>query len=67
MSQSITENLAENTQNNTNLKTEVKSELSSLEAKLQDIMATQEALKNRIAGFEEQIQKLSIAPPSQED
>ena len=59
MSQSVTENLAENTQNNTNLKNEVKSELSSLEAKLQDLIATQEAIKNRITGFEEQIQKLS--------
>ena len=66
ISQSINENLAENTQNSINLKTEVKTELSSLEAKLQDLIATQEALKSRITGFEEQIQKLSVAPPPQE-
>ena len=66
MSQSVTENLAENTQNNTNLKNEVNTELSGLEAKLQDLIATQEAIKNRITGFEDQIQKLSVAPPPQE-
>ena len=67
MSQSVTENLAENMQNNSNLKNEVKSELSGLEAKLQDLIATQEAIKNRITGFEDQIKKLSIAPPPQEN
>ena len=61
MSQAITQNLAENTQNNTT----ITSGLSGLETKLQDIVVTQEALKNRIAGFEEQIQKLSIAPPQE--
>ena len=54
MSQSILQTLTENTQN----KTIVQSGLSGLEAKLKDIEATQETLKNRITGFEEQIQKL---------
>jgi hypothetical protein len=58
MSQSILQTLTENTQN----KTIVQSGLSGLEAKLKDIEATQETLKNRITGFEEQIQKL---PPTQ--
>ncbi len=67
LSQNITTNLAENIQNNTNLKTEVTSEISGLQAKLQEIVTTQETLKNRIAGFDEQIQKLSVAPPPQQD
>jgi chromosome segregation ATPase len=58
MSQTITANFTENMQNNTN----IISGLSNLSAKLQEIMSTQESLKNRITGFEEQIQKLSIAP-----
>lgn len=62
MSKTITKNLSVNTQNNVT----ITSGLSGLEAKLQDIMATQESLKNRIAGFEEQIQKLSVAQPQQE-
>ncbi len=62
MSQTITQNVSENTQNNIT----ITSGLSGLEIKLQDIVATQEALKNRIAGFEEQIQKLSVIPPQQE-
>ena len=61
MSQTITQNLAENTQN----KSTITSGLSGLEVKLQDIVATQETLKNRIAGFEEQIQKLAVAPPQE--
>ncbi len=62
MSKTITKNLSVNTQNNVT----ITSGLSGLEAKLQDIVATQESLKNRIAGFEEQIQKLSVAQPQQE-
>ena len=54
MSQSILQTLTENTQN----KTTLHSGLSGLEAKLKDIEATQETLRNRITGFEEQIQKL---------
>jgi chromosome segregation ATPase len=54
MSQSILQTLTENTQNNTT----IHSGLSGLEAKLKDIEATQETLRNRITGFEEQIQKL---------
>jgi chromosome segregation ATPase len=61
MSQTITEKLAENTQNNTT----VLSGLTGLEAKLKDIEATQEALRTKIATFEEQIQKLATAPPPQ--
>jgi chromosome segregation ATPase len=54
MSQSILQILTENTQN----KTTIHSGLSGLETKLKDIEATQETLRNRITGFEEQIQKL---------
>ena len=54
MSQSILQTLTENTQN----KSTIHSGLSGLEAKLKDIEATQETLRNRITGFEEQIQKL---------
>jgi DNA-binding MarR family transcriptional regulator len=59
MSQAITENLGENTQNNVTLL----SGLTGLEDKLKDIESTQETLKSKIAGFEEQIQKLSTASP----
>jgi len=62
MSKTITKNSSVNTQNNIN----ITSGLSGLEIKLQDVVATQESLKNRIAEFEEQIQKLSVAPPQQE-
>ncbi len=61
MSQTITQNTSENTQNHTT----VLSGLSGLEAKLKDIADTQETLKNKIAGFDEQIQKLSVAPPQE--
>jgi chaperonin cofactor prefoldin len=61
MSQAITEKLAENTQNNTT----VLSGLTGLEAKLKDIETTQEALRTKIATFEEQIQKLATTPPPQ--
>lgn len=40
----------------------VLSGLNGLEAKIKDIEAVQETVKTRIAGFEEQIQKLSAAP-----
>ena len=36
--------------------------LSGLEAKIRDIEATQETVKTRIEGFDEQIQKLASAP-----
>jgi len=36
--------------------------LSGLEAKLKDIEAIQETMRNRITGFEEQIQKLPVTP-----
>jgi len=61
MSQSISQTLTENTQHNIT----ILSGLSGLEAKLKDIEATQETLRNRITGVEEQIQKLP-ATPSQE-
>ena len=47
------------TQNNTS----AMSGLSGLELKIKDIEASQETLKVKIAGFEEQIQKLTVAPP----
>ena len=56
LSQAITTSLTENTQNSTN----VLSSLSGLENKLKDIEATQETLRTKIAGFEEQFQKLSV-------
>ena len=62
MSQTITQNVSENIQNNIT----ITSGLSALEIKLQDILATQEALKNRISGFEQQIQKISLIPPQKE-
>jgi archaellum component FlaC len=43
-------------QNNTSI-------LSGLELKIKDIEATQETLRVKITGFEEQIQKITIAPP----
>ena len=61
----ITANLSENIQNNTNLKTELTSEITTLQAKLQEMITTQQTLQNRIAGFEEQVQKLSVEPRPQ--
>ncbi len=58
MSQSISQTLAESTQNNT----KILSDLSGLETKLRDIEATQETLRNRITGVEEQVQKLPTTP-----
>jgi chromosome segregation ATPase len=49
------------TQNNNNLS----GALSGLDVKLRDIEVTQETLKAKISGFEEQIQKISSAPPSE--
>jgi chaperonin cofactor prefoldin len=62
LSQSITSNLNQNTQDNTN----ILSGLAGLETKLKDIEVTQETLRSKMAGFEEQIQKFSIAPSAQE-
>lgn len=62
MSQTITANFTENMQNNTN----IISGISNLSTKLQEILATQESLKNRISDFEERIQKLSVVPTPQE-
>ena len=59
MTQTISQNLTEKTQTNTT----ILSGLSGLETKLKDIEATQETLRNKITGVEEQIQKLSSAPP----
>lgn len=62
ISQTVTANFTENMQNNTS----IISGLSNLSTKLQEIIVTQESLKNRISGFEDQIQKLSLAPLPQE-
>ena len=45
-------------QNNTS----ILSGLSGLELKIKDIEATQETLRVKITGFEEQIQKITVAP-----
>jgi hypothetical protein len=47
-----------NSQSNTN----ILSGLTGLESKIKDIVASQETVKLKIAGFEEQIQKLRTAP-----
>jgi chromosome segregation ATPase len=59
----ITANLAENIQNNTAVKTELTREMSTLQAKLQELITAQETIKAKIAGLDEQVQKLSVAPP----
>lgn len=53
------------TENNTSLQTLQSglSGLTGLELKIKDIESSQETLKTKIAGFEEQIQKLATAPP----
>ena len=56
MSQTITESLQENSTNNKTALTG----LGDLGTKLKEIEANQEAIKNKIAGFEEQIQKLTV-------
>jgi len=43
--------------------TSLLSGLAGLESKIKDIEQSQETIKAKIAGFEEQIQKLSITPP----
>ncbi len=62
ISQSIAQNFAENVRNNDTLL----SGLSEFGAKLKNIEVNQETLKNKMAGFEDQLQKLSIAPAQQE-
>ncbi len=57
MIQTISQSLTEKTQTNTT----ILSELSGLETKLKDLEATQETLRNKITGVEEQIQKFSSA------
>ncbi len=61
MTQTIPQNLTEKTQTNTT----ILSGLSGLETKLKVIETTQETLRNKITGVEEQIQKLSSAPPQE--
>jgi chromosome segregation ATPase len=61
MTQTISQNLTEKAQTNTT----IYSELSSLETKLKDTEVTQEILRNKITAVEEQIQKLSFAPPQE--
>ena len=56
ITQTISQTLS---QNNTN----ILSGLSGLELKLKDIESTQETLRVKITGFEEQIQKITIARP----
>ncbi len=63
MSQTITSNLTEKTQE----KTTILSDLAGLETKLKDIESNQEILRGKLAGFEEQIQKLSVIPLSNEE
>jgi len=62
ITQTFTNNLTENAQNSNT----VLSGLAELESKLKDIEASQEALRNKLTGFEEQIQRVSIAPTQQE-
>jgi len=50
--------IAADSQNNIN----ILSGLTGLESKIKDIESSQESLKVKIIGFEEQIQKLTIAP-----
>lgn len=56
ITQTISQTLS---QNNTN----ILSGLSGLELKIKDIEASQEILRVKISGFEEQIQKITVAPP----
>ncbi len=62
ISQKISEDITENNQD----KIKILSNLNGLETKLKDIEATQETLINKITGFEEQIQKILVAPQTQE-
>jgi archaellum component FlaC len=54
--QTISQTLSQNN-------TSILSGLSGLELKIKDIEATQETLRVKITSFEEQIQKITIAPP----
>jgi chromosome segregation ATPase len=45
--------------------TNILSGLTGLESKLKDIEATQETLKVKVGGFEEQIQKFTVFPPAE--
>lgn len=56
ITQTISQTLSQNN-------TSILSGLSGLELKIKDIEATQETLRVKITGFEEQIQKINIAPP----
>lgn len=62
ISQTITQNLEDNTQNSNT----ILSGLLGLETKLKNIETAQETLRNRITGFEEHIQRLSVTPLQQE-
>ena len=56
ITQTISQTLS---QNNTN----ILSGLSGLELKIKDIEASQETIRVKISGFEEEIQKITVAPP----
>ena len=55
----ISQTLSQNTQTNTN----ILSGLAGLELKIKDIEATQETLRTKISGVEEQIQKIHVTSP----
>ena len=55
----INRTLSQNTQSNTG----ILSGLSGLELKIKDIEASQETLRAKISGIEEQVQKIQVAPP----
>lgn len=59
INQKISQTLQQNTQTNNNILTG----LTDLERKTKDIEATQESLKTKISGIEEQFQKISVSTP----
>lgn len=59
INQKISQTLQQNTQTNNN----ILSGLTDLERKTKDIEATQETLKAKISGIEEQFQKISVSTP----
>jgi hypothetical protein len=59
INQIVSQTLQQNSQTNTN----ILSGLTDLESKIKDIEATQETLKTKISGIEEQFQKISVATP----
>lgn len=63
LTHSITTNLADNIQNSTALKTELTGEMATLQAELQELITAQEAIKAKMAGLDDQVQKLAVAPP----